>query len=308
VPNNQDNNDQHKPDHNLEEWLQLPEDTDPDEPQESEPESDTQSNLLDELPEFHEIIDTSEIEEPEPDPDIESGPEEEESVIPSFEQVSLFDINELAGKEESGDPGETESASVDIIHTSDEDTPEDTLQEELLELNLNLSIEFGDTLTGINASTGVVGLILVTLGVLGWLFNPIVSFLSKSSPEENPLIILLAISTVFILTGIHFIYYWMIHRISNTVKAKELDRILLDRRITKPCLHLDAHLTGDTVGEEITENEFGIAVEDENRDELLWKCAHYNVELEGMPICAVCEKYEIDTARVARSERRLEDE
>ena len=157
------------------------------------------------------------------------------------------------------------------------------LREEVEFLKSVLLREFGDTLTGFNALTGPIGLALLVLGIAGWLTMPLLTFLGTINANIKVTLTLLGSSTVLCLMGLHFLIYWGFHRASNQVKSRELDHVIELRRIKAPCVNLDCR--------EAKEHEKKANSSPVDSD-LIWHCNFFNLDLEGLPLCAACERYE----------------
>ncbi len=153
-----------------------------------------------------------------------------------------------------------------------------------------LAREFGDTLSGLNAYTGPLGVLLLILALLGWLLGPMLEFLHMGNLIGDQFWTVPAVAAVLSLAGLHLLFYWTVHRISNSVKSRELDRLIESRRVRHPCSYLNCHEPAD---DDLPPPEEILDGSDELHDgELLWRCDLFDVELEGRPLCAVCDRYE----------------
>jgi hypothetical protein len=163
---------------------------------------------------------------------------------------------------------------------------------ELSRLEAILTKEFSDTLSGPNATVGPLGLIFIILGFLGWMSIPILKFFRIAESSQGLSIWIMIGSVIFVLAGIHLMLYWVAHKGSNAVKTKELDRLITERRVTHPCLCLDCvetalqarRLQGQVAGSDKSTLK--------SADDLRWRCSFYEIDLEGLPICVVCERYQ----------------
>ena len=140
-------------------------------------------------------------------------------------------------------PTESDSAADDFPDVGEtEDDPEKiALSENLERLKSLLVSEFGDTLTGINSFTFPIGIFLLVLAAIGWLINPLLVFLNMENMEIPNAWMIPAGSAVLTLAGLHLVFYWSIHKISNTIKTRELDKLIALRRVDQPCTHLDCY-------------------------------------------------------------------
>ena len=156
---------------------------------------------------------------------------------------------------------------------------------EIRRLETLLSKEFGDTLTGFNAMTAPIGATLIALALLMWLGWPVAQFLNHSNTGMGPGLVFLGVSAFLGLAGLHFILYWAVHKGSNTVKSKDLDRIIDLRRVDKPCAYLDC--------DEVQRQRKDFSGKDhQGGSDLRWRCSWFDTELERKPLCAVCNRYE----------------
>jgi hypothetical protein len=162
--------------------------------------------------------------------------------------------------------------------------------EELVRLRRLLAQEFGDTLSGANALTAPVGILLLIFALLGWFSGPLLGFLEVRWLLENHGWTIYVSAAVLTLTALHLLFYWAVHRVSNAVKTRELDRIVLRRRVDTPCRHLDC--LESEAGATLTQGETGSENVGGLETNLKWRCGLFDVDLEGFPLCAVCSRYE----------------
>jgi hypothetical protein len=164
------------------------------------------------------------------------------------------------------------------------------LSEDLSRLRTLLTQEFGDTLSGTNALTAPLGVAFLVLAMLGWFSRHILSFLGTEELLANHAWVAYVFAAVLTLAALHLLFYWTVHRVSNAVKTRELDRVILRRRVNEPCRHLDC-IEPEVDQDEPEENDAG---KEESRLELAlqWRCGLFDVRLEGFPLCAVCDRYE----------------
>jgi hypothetical protein len=162
------------------------------------------------------------------------------------------------------------------------------LRDNLKRLEVLMKKEFGDTLTGTNAFTMPLGVFLLVLSIIGWLLNPLLVFLNIGQLLGRNAWIIPGSAAILTLAGIHLVFYWSVHKTSNAVKSSELDKLIMLRRVMRPCSHLDCYEAEDIPSpEEILDGE-----DDESASDLKWRCTLFGVELEANPICAVCDRYE----------------
>jgi hypothetical protein len=264
---------------NLEEWLQLPDSYDKGD-REGDP-----GNKLDELPDAQ-------------NDDTQTRPEPKS--IDKEGILTLFPAQERSEDVSSGADEATESEiePSDADDGKPADEPRIIDDDAVVEMENLLNREFGDTLAGANALTLPLGLLLILLAVLAWYMDPFLQALGLGQIPREQVLVPLISSVLLALGGVHLVFYWLIHRISNAVKSRELDRLIEDRRINRMCIHLDCTEgvlidNDDGVYEsEGDEFESGMAGEREGRIELIWRCSLFDVDVEGIPICAVCDRYE----------------
>lgn len=297
MPSSGDNPNKQTPRGNLEDWLQLPDSGEP------------PPGSLDELPESSDeiIIEPDEpMESGEPetsDPEIreednppDESPDETEqdsepkplSLFPDLPSEETGQVEKEPVKD-SADAGDgPEEPGLTITGVADTIQHIEKLEKFLIE-------EFSDTLTGTNALTLPVGISLIILSVLGWFLKPVTELLTTFEFSWEFYSILLLASVVMALGGIHLVFYWLIHRISNGVKSRELDRLIELRREKNTCRYLDCIETGGDA-EEIVGTDTDAADEETEAEteaeSLAWECSLFHVDLEDLPICAVCDRYE----------------
>jgi hypothetical protein len=262
---------------NLEDWLQLP-DTQPD--RESKAKSDDQLHA-DSF--HHEFI----------APGTNSGAERAETWFITNPQTRNIPRSEADpplnfSKISSEDPG---AVTVRIDLNVDPKTRPD--KAEIKRLEAMLAREFSDTLTGYNASSGTLGLTFLILSLLGWISLPLLRFLNTGAGFQSQGVWIIVGSTILALAGLHLALYWGAHKGSNIQKTKELDRILEERRSTHPCLNLDCVEPGTRTQDRSHTSRTGAAKNRQNTQaELRWRCSLFEIDLEGNPLCAVCDKYQ----------------
>jgi hypothetical protein len=321
-PNNNDS--KNLPQGKLEDWLQMPDSDD----------ESSENNLLEEHPDdpglsFIKTIDpenegsstgdgmsescTGEPGPDQADRDTTDDISDEEPVVPPLEAdpppgdtLPLF-IEGGGGASEGPDedtveipeePGpalsdkETGAAVEAVIQAKVDDEGPGA---ELESLEKRLADEFRDTITGFNALTLPLGVILLILAALGWFLSPISTGLGFGGPQAETLRISATSAVIAALAGIHLLFYWTVHRISNSVKSRELDRLIEERREKRVCKYLDCEEqpaeSGDSEPVIVTEN-LQTSVYEESKLRLIWKCTLYDTELEDFPVCAVCTRYE----------------
>ncbi len=154
--------------------------------------------------------------------------------------------------------------------------------DEIEKLEKLLRREFGDTLTGANAHALPIGILFIFLGILVWFNDPILGFLGLGGYLKDLQWAVMLVSGALSLAGVHLFFYWWVHRISNSVKSRELDRLIGTRRVDHPCSHLDCEERHgeDADGEIDTEAD------------LVWKCGLFNTDLDESAVCVVCDKYD----------------
>jgi hypothetical protein len=315
----------------LEDWLQMPSDGDsspgggmldelpgetapesaapepesqdsPEEPAgDGEPAPDTVETIPDQPETVPESLDSTEL------PDDTGLPLEAEP--PETETLPLFDVVDQESKptaEEEPDvvgDGTAVTSFADVLQKasdvtdSDESAVEDlkTFEAEVEELEEKLAEEFRDTLTGGNALTLPIGVLLVVLAAFGWFLGPITGAIGMGNIIGYNRLIITFVAALFTLAGIHLVFYWGIHRISNVFKSRQLDRLIEQRRELRVCRHLDCDeedipvdLLDDVEGSEIRlGDDRGLS-----NTVLVWKCNLYGIDLEEYPVCAVCERYD----------------
>jgi hypothetical protein len=167
---------------------------------------------------------------------------------------------------------------------------EDSRAEEIDALEDILKKEFSDTLSSVNAQTIVWGIIFLLVALAVWFIEPVMSIIGISGLNDRFLITSKIIGVILFLAGIHLTFYWSIHKISNTIKTRELDKILEARRVTSPCIYLDCKDSAELdFSREAQPNKISTS---DSIEDLPWRCSLYEVDLDESPICAICEKYE----------------
>jgi hypothetical protein len=250
----------------LEEWLQLP---DPEQP----PALETAAQP--------EVVPAS-IPAPEPSPSLftELGP------IPSMPSPELFIVGSSTEKAEPGEPAPPEpgvpEADLAALHAA-----------EVRRLEKILFAEFSDTLTGFNSASAPIGLGLIIVSLAMWLLLPLARFLTPQAGLGGWAIWVLVAAVVLGLAGLHFLLYWGAHRGSNIAKTRELDRLIEDRRVTNPCANLDCVEGAKPLGRYAAPiSRPGSKLASAADPELRWRCELFDIDLEGMPVCAVCDRYQ----------------
>lgn len=164
------------------------------------------------------------------------------------------------------------------------------MEQEYINLENILWREFGDTLVGFNIIAAPLGVLLIVLAILGWITMPIIEYFEMGIGFGT---IVLAICAFLALAGLHLIFYWLVHKSSNFIKSRELDRLIEKKRVSNPCRYLDCTDSGDPY--EIP----GIPVEKVGAkpvyspgSDIGWRCTLFQKDLEGLPVCAVCDRYE----------------
>jgi len=150
-------------------------------------------------------------------------------------------------------------------------------------LEEKLAYEFRDTLTSVNSLLFPIGIILIIISLIGYFYGPMAAISGQADLYVRYRLWILGGSAVLLLAGIHVLIYWTIHKVSNTVKSRELDRLIEFRRFTEPCMYLDCAEVGELDGE---------LEADAEQIEMSWQCTHFDVSLEGSLICAVCDIYQ----------------
>ncbi len=325
------NDSKNLPSGKLEDWLQMPDDgdsspgdgmldeltgetgpepatPDPESPESTEGPAETGEpapDIVETGPDQHETA-------PEPQDHIESPDDTGlplEAEPPESDTLSLFTVAE----QESGPPAGEEpdvvdedtgvTSFADILGKasdpadSDESPVEDreTFDREIEELEERLAEEFRDTLTGGNALTLPIGVLLLVLAVFGWFLGPITSAIGMGNIVGYNRLIITFVAALFTLAGIHLVFYWGVHRVSNVFKSRRLDRLIEQRRELRVCRHLDCDeedipvdMLDDVEGTEIRlGDDRGLS-----NTVLIWKCNLYGIDLEEYPVCAVCERYD----------------
>jgi len=146
-----------------------------------------------------------------------------------------------------------------------------------------LAYEFRDTLTSLNLLLFPIGMIFIIISLIGYFYGSIAAISGQADLYDRYRLWILGGSAVLLLAGIHLLIYWTIHKVSNTVKSGELDRLIELRRFTEPCMYLDCTEVGES------ESELD---GDAGKMEMSWQCTHFDVNLEGSLICAVCDIYQ----------------
>jgi hypothetical protein len=218
-------------------------------------------------------------------PDADSGPLAERK--PSCAVIDLSAVPDEA----SATPVANEVEKNRVPETKDE-------KAQICDLEALLAREFSDTLTGFNAVAGPLGISLLVLCLVGWLCLPLIQIARTGEAIRSDSIVLMGVSILLGLAGLHLVLYWSAHRGSNLVKTRELDRLLEARRVTSPCIHLDCEEAPikariETGGRKKT----GLGGRSSPAGDLCWRCTSYGVGLEGLPLCAVCDRYEPGGAR-----------
>lgn len=269
------NSNSYKPPADLEKWLQLPESVD---------DCDDEDEKSDKLREFNAP----------PDHDKNGPSSDDKGPADSNEVMTLFPVPD-SDVADDGSPN-SETAESDIEVGQDNGGAVLGKEEDILHMENLLNREFGDTLAGANSITLPLGLLLLILAVIGWFLDPLMQALGLGEiPRDQGFIPLIA-AVLTALGGIHLLFYWMVHRISNSIKSRELDRLIEERRINKRCVHLDcieAVVEPDPETDESDDTEETGEIID-----LVWRCSLFEVDVEELPICAVCDRYEspADTA------------
>jgi hypothetical protein len=163
--------------------------------------------------------------------------------------------------------------------------------EQIQKFESSLAKEYTDTLTGYNAMAGTVGIFLIMLSVVLWMTIPAVRFLRADPAFTRYGVLIIGLAVLFGLAGVHFVLYWLAHRGSNLVKSRELDSIIEDRRVANPCMHLDCEEVQHGWYRKPEELKAGKSSVSSGSD-LRWRCSLFDVDLEGLPLCAVCDRYE----------------
>jgi len=298
MPRSDDSSNKHMPHGKLEDWLQSPAPT-PGVPQ---------HGALDELPESSdEIDDIDEINLDSEDSEITGTPTDSDAPDPVSPPVP--DHSQEAKPDDS--PVNLSLFPDDPPVTCDESDAELPLDEELQtgtqdpriadsishieKLEGILVREFTDTLTGANAISLPLGFSFILISLIGWFLKPVTELLTTFEFSWKVYFIVLLASAVLSLAGIHLLFYWFIHRISNSVKSRELDRLIELRREKHTCRFLDCieieppEVEDATIPSGDVVSGTDTPLSDEN---LAWECSLFHVDLENLPICSVCDMYE----------------
>lgn len=231
-----------------------------------------------------------------PGPDASGNPQERAEAadavtIPLF---SPIDAVSDGNRESPEAPEEVRDTEQEPDGAGDENA------EEIERLENILVTEFSDTLAGPGAATLPLGIGLLVTAVLTWFLGPILGFLRGSGISGGYADLSKIIGVVLALAGVHLVFYWTIHRVSNAVKSRELDRLLEERRTRYPCKYLDC---GEMTKSDDPVDKVENAEMDVPRDDdLAWQCSLFSLSLEGNPLCAVCDRYERPALSVEREE------
>lgn len=211
--------------------------------------------------------------------------------IPLFSHADRVSDGNLESSEE---PEEVRDIEQEPDGAGDENA------EEIRKLENILVTEFSDTLAGPNAATLSIGIGLLVAAVLAWFLGPILALLRGSGISGGYADVSKIIGVVLALAGVHLVFYWTIHRVSNAVKSRELDRLLEERRTKYPCKHLDCREM--TKSDDPVDKVENAEMEGPRDDDLVWQCSLFSLSLEGNPLCAVCDRYERPEFSVEREE------
>jgi len=293
----------------LEDWLQLPDSTASDEDSEESParSNDTDDRAAPGEPQEVAAADTEH----------DAVRPETLSLFPEVERRSAYDGDERPEREpdrKSSAMGAFEEARSPRSETELEGDPDETgggeaEDDEIARLGGVLSTEFGDTLTGVNALALVMGVLFLILAVVGWFLDPVLNFLGAGPLAVQTRAVPLITAAVLALAGLHLVFYWAVHRVSNLVKSREMDGLIELRRVKKPCAYLDCGERakdetpnpGDegvaemkTDSEDLPAGDADIGADDVDSPEhdFAWRCSLFELELEELPLCAVCDRYE----------------
>ena len=183
---------------------------------------------------------------------------------------------------------EDEKPEDDVTEEPEIESGED-LNSELERLEMLLRQEFVDTLSGVNFFTAPLGFFILVIAILAWLLNPLLEFLNMGGMLGDNARIVPIMAAILSLAGIHLLFYWSVHRISNLVKSRELDRLIVSRRVDRPCRFLDCY---EAEEELLSVEDIINGLDETTGDTLRWRCTLYDTELEVNPICAVCDRFE----------------
>ena len=306
----------------LEDWLQLPENYEhSDEDTEEVKVDDTPIRSLEDLDvspvpvdlitgELLEEPESPIIEEPEKEPEVTPGSldpeepfdEETGNIEPSFseddrsmeQEAEPAIIDEHEPDDAPEDPVELalfpEEIEVEIsedqIEPQEIEIKEIQAEEEIDDLRRLENImakEFGDTLTGANAVTFPLGILLIILSAIIWFIEPISGLFGLTGLVNLQPWISGTFSVILAIAGLHLIFYWLVHWISNSVKLKELDRLIENRRIHHPCRHLNCR--------DVDENEVEEDGDEIVETDMIWRCELYETDLSESTLCVICDNY-----------------
>jgi len=172
-------------------------------------------------------------------------------------------------------PSPLETAQEDGSQVEEEPVDKLKLLEE------KLTYEFRDTLTSVNSLLFLIGIIFIFISLIGYFYGSIAGVMGQGDFYDRYKLWVLGGSAVLLLAGIHLLIYWTIHKVSNTIKSRELDRLIEFRRFTEPCKYLDCAEVGELDGDL-----------DAEETEMSWQCTNFDLSLEGSLICAVCDIYQ----------------
>lgn len=215
---------------------------------------------------------------------VEEGTEENAGVVTGeVEEMVLFSSDETDLEAEAD---LFEDYSSDVVDLKDDNViiEEEVEVDEVERLGKMLAKEFGDTLTGGNAATLPIGLVLIALSFLVWFHEPVSAFFGVPGLVDIKPVIIGIISVALALAGIHLIFYYGVHRVSNIVKSKELDRLIEKRRVHNPCRHLNCREP-----EEMLLSEDGSVFEEVD---MIWQCDWFGIDLPESSLCVICDLYD----------------
>jgi hypothetical protein len=224
------------------------------------------------------------------------------------ETLSLFPEVEHRRAPDAAETWLSDSETEPELEGDTDEAGDDAEGDDVTRLGGILSTEFGDTLTGANALALPIGVLFLILAVVGWFLDPLLSFLGAGPLVIRMQAVPLIAAAVLGLGGLHLVFYWAVHRVSNAVKSGEMDRLIELRRVKKPCTHLDCR---ERAGDEapnpsegvaetktsqgdlpLVEENIGLDEADSPERDFAWRCSLFEVDLEDLPLCAVCDRYE----------------
>ncbi len=246
-------------------------------------------------------------------------------VNPEDENVEIVE-RQIDDEPESVEPDDEESRDSEresVVAEDEEETEDesgiDGKEDEIDRLEILLADEFRDTLTGVNAVTLPIGILFLIIAIPGWCLGFIMTAFRIQDVLEGYIPLASIIAALLTLGGVYLLFYWGVHRISNLVKAGELDRLIESRRWKDPCIHLNCieipdedeqadegeypdESAGkgedfDALSEVIIEGDIDKGANEDYSAPLTdgafrWHCDLYDVSLDDYPICAVCDQYE----------------